>query len=28
LGGERLFRWLAAREVGALKDVGLPAWRL
>jgi hypothetical protein len=28
LSGERLFRWLAAREVGALKDVGLPAWRL
>jgi|SRR5688572_26320068 hypothetical protein len=25
--GDRLFRWLAAREVGALKDVGLPAWR-
>ena len=27
LSGERLFRWLAAREVGALKGVGLPAWR-
>ncbi|WP_119300176.1 questin oxidase family protein [Dongia deserti] len=27
LTGDRLFRWLAAREVGALKDVGLPAWR-
>ena len=27
LSGERLFRWLAAREVGALKDVGMPAWR-
>lgn len=27
LSGDRLFRWLAAREVGALKDVGLPAWR-
>jgi len=25
--GDRLFRWLAAREVGALKEVGLPAWR-
>ena len=25
--GDRLFRWLAAREVGALKDVGLPVWR-
>ena len=27
LTGDRLFRWLAAREVGALKGVGLPAWR-
>jgi hypothetical protein len=27
LSGNRLFRWLAAREVGVLKDVGLPAWR-
>ena len=27
LTGDRLFRWLAAREVGALKTVGLPAWR-
>ncbi|HET6161611.1 MAG TPA: questin oxidase family protein [Dongiaceae bacterium] len=27
LTGERLFRWLAAREVGALKNTGLPAWR-
>ena len=25
--GDRMFRWLAARKVGALKDVGLPAWR-
>jgi|SRR5262245_57268416 len=25
--GDRLFRWLAAREVGALKEKGLPAWR-
>ena len=25
--GDRLFRWLAAREVGALKEVGLPAWQ-
>lgn len=25
--GDRLLRWLAAREVGALKSVGLPAWR-
>jgi hypothetical protein len=25
--GDRLFRWLAAREVGALKEFGLPAWR-
>jgi hypothetical protein len=25
--GNRLFRWLAAREVGALEEVGLPAWR-
>jgi hypothetical protein len=25
--GDRLFRWLAAREVGALKDKSLPAWR-
>ncbi|HKP23519.1 MAG TPA: questin oxidase family protein [Dongiaceae bacterium] len=25
--GDRLFRWLAAREVGALKELGLPAWR-
>jgi hypothetical protein len=27
LTGDRLFRWLAAREVGALKGTGLPAWR-
>lgn len=27
LTGDRLFRWLAAREVGALKELGLPAWR-
>jgi hypothetical protein len=27
LTGDRLFRWLAAREVGALKSVDLPAWR-
>jgi hypothetical protein len=27
LTGDRLFRWLAAREVGALKEPGLPAWR-
>jgi hypothetical protein len=27
LAGDRLFRWLAAREVGALKGTGLPAWR-
>jgi hypothetical protein len=27
LTGDRLFRWLAAREVGALKEIGLPAWR-
>ena len=27
LTGDRLFRWLAAREVGALKNTGLPAWR-
>lgn len=27
LTGDRLYRWLAAREVGALKSVGLPAWR-
>jgi hypothetical protein len=25
--GDRIFRWLAAREVGALKGKGLPAWR-
>ena len=25
--GDRLFRWLAAREVGALRDKRLPAWR-
>jgi hypothetical protein len=25
--GDRLFRWLATREVGALKEIGLPAWR-
>ncbi len=25
--GDRLFRWLAAREVGALQELGLPAWR-
>jgi Questin oxidase-like len=27
LTGDRMFRWLAAREVGALKEIGLPAWR-
>jgi hypothetical protein len=27
LTGDRLFRWLAVREVGALKELGLPAWR-
>ncbi len=27
LTGDRLFRWLAAREVGALKGVARPAWR-
>ena len=27
LTGDRLFRWLAAREVGALQGLGLPAWR-
>lgn len=27
LTGDRMFRWLAARELGALKNVGLPAWR-
>ena len=27
LTGDRLFRWLAAREVVPLKEVGLPAWR-
>ncbi|MBA4097819.1 MAG: hypothetical protein C0484_13760 [Rhodospirillum sp.] len=27
LTGDRLFRWLAAREVGALKEFGLPSWR-
>jgi hypothetical protein len=27
LTGDRLYRWLAAREVGALKGVKLPAWR-
>ncbi len=27
LTGDRMFRWLAAREVGALKELGLPAWR-
>ncbi|HEV8389441.1 MAG TPA: questin oxidase family protein [Dongiaceae bacterium] len=27
LTGDRMFRWLAAREVGALKEAGLPAWR-
>jgi len=27
LTGDRMFRWLAAREVGALKSIGLPAWR-
>jgi hypothetical protein len=26
LTGDRLFRWLAAREVGALKEIGPPAW--
>jgi hypothetical protein len=26
--GDRLFRWLAVRELGALKEIGLPAWRL
>jgi hypothetical protein len=25
--GDRIFRWLAAREVGVLKDKGLPTWR-
>jgi hypothetical protein len=25
--GDRIFRWLAAREIGALQDKGLPAWR-
>jgi hypothetical protein len=25
--GDRMFRWLAAREVGALKELALPAWR-
>src|SRR5206468_11543388 len=25
--GDRMFRWLAAREIGALKGIGLPAWR-
>lgn len=25
--GDRLFHWLAAREVGALKETALPAWR-
>lgn len=27
LTGDRMFRWLTAREVGALKETGLPAWR-
>jgi len=27
LSGDRMFRWLAAREVGALKTMGRPAWR-
>jgi hypothetical protein len=27
LTGDRLFRWLAAREIGALKSGGRPAWR-
>lgn len=27
LTGDRLLRWLAAREVGALESVGLPSWR-
>ena len=27
LTGDRMFRWLVAREVGALKDMRLPAWR-
>jgi hypothetical protein len=27
LTGDRLFRWLAAREVGALRELGPPAWR-
>lgn len=26
LTGDRLFRWLAAREVGAIKEIGPPAW--
>lgn len=25
--GDRMFRWLAAREIGALKGAPLPAWR-
>lgn len=25
--GDRMFRWLAAREVGAVKSIGRPAWR-
>ncbi|HSE72920.1 MAG TPA: hypothetical protein VLB05_00295 [Dongiaceae bacterium] len=25
--GDRIFRWLAAREVGALQDKRLPTWR-
>jgi hypothetical protein len=27
LTGDRLFRWLAAREIGDVKNVPLPAWR-
>ncbi len=27
LTGDRLFRWLAAREIGDVKEAGLPAWR-
>ncbi len=26
--GDRLFRWLAARELGTLEEIGLPAWRV
>lgn len=28
LTGDRLYRWLAAREVGALSGTALPAWRI